>query len=116
MVSGIRNAGSFSRFNISLSSQAPYFSPYFYSYDQQTANMTGCITNLALDENDQQLWSVSNINLMMFNEDDNYMTYEDIFIQNTYDDPIYGVFGKGSAVKEIIDLGIASGAWVSVIK
>merc|ERR1712141_459132 len=42
-------------------------------------------------------------------------TYSDVFLQNGFVDPIYGVFGKGSAVQEIVNLGIDADR-VAIIK
>merc|ERR1711953_423640 len=51
----------------------------------------------------------------MFNEEQNYMTYSDIFIEHGFYDADYSYFGKGSAVKEIMNQGV-DGSRLSVIK
>ena len=43
------------------------------------------------------------------------MNYNDIFIQNTANDPEYGIWAPGSAVKEISSLGISQSK-ISIVK
>lgn len=109
LVTSIKNSG-FTSDKLAISSNAPYFSPTFVSGNAGYALSTLCLT-----ANNAQTWYVSDCNLLMFNEDGNYLTYQDIFAQNTYVDPIYGVFGQGSSVKEIMDLGIAADK-IAIIK
>jgi len=110
MATTVRSAGGYSSAQVAISSNAPYFSPAFNAGNQDLT-----ISTLALNVNQNQTWAVTDVNLMMFNEDNNYMTYNDIFLQNNYVDPIYGIFGKGSAVQEIMNLGI-NGENVAIIK
>jgi len=110
MAIGVKSSGNFAAKRIAISSNAPYFSKQFVSNDVSLS-----LSELALKSNNQQSWYVQDINLLMFNEDGNYMTYNDMFIKNTYVDPIYGNFGLGSSVQEVIALGINPN-YVSVIK
>jgi len=97
---GVSQAG-FKSSNIAVSAQAPYFSPMFVN-----GKLEYSLSYLGLNSNQGQAWAVNDLNLLMFNEDNDYMTYEDIFIKNTYVDPYYGSFGAGSSVLEIANLGI----------
>ena len=103
MVSSVKSAGGYTTDQMAIAANAPYFSPQFVGND-----MSLCISTLCLDANAGQAWGVSDCNLVMYNEDSNYVTYNDVFIQNAYYDPIYAVFGAGSAVKEVMSLGISA--------
>lgn len=96
--------------NIAISSNAPYFSPEFVGN-----NIYNSLASLCLDSNEGTNYAVGECNLLMFNEDGNYMTENDIFYENEFYDPIYGVFGAGSAVKQVVDLGISANK-VGIIK
>merc|ERR1712226_229003 len=98
------NAGStvgYQSNQLTLTGQAPYFSVDFVG-----GSISNALSYLALDSNAAMPFYVGQINLQMFNEDSNYMSYYDIFIQNTYSDPAWGSFGKGSSIKEVRALGI----------
>lgn len=97
----IRTSGNFARDNMALSSNAPYFSAPFYA-----GGASQSISQLALTANQNESWAIYDCNLMMFNEDGNYMTETDIFFNNDFIDPIYGNFGIGSSAKEIWSLGM----------
>merc|ERR1712110_888459 len=62
----------------------------------------------ALDSNAQQNFYVQQINMVMFNEESDYMTYDDVMIHNTFSDSYYGVVPTASSVKEIAALGITA--------
>jgi len=110
IVTNIRSSGNYGLKQVAISSNAPYFSPDFVNGVADYA-----LSTLCLNKNNQQTWAAYDCNLVMFNEDNNYMTYDDIFIKNTFVDPIFGQFGKGSSVQEIMNLGMDPYA-VSVIK
>jgi len=110
MISGGKSAG-YTTQQISVTAQAPYFSPDFVN-----ASMPDyALSWLALDSNSDQAFSVGKINLNMLNEDSNYMSYDDIFIKNTANDPEFGDWAPGSAVKEISDLGVSKDK-ISIVK
>jgi len=88
---------------LTLSGQAPYFSVPFMQGKDDCA-----LSWLARPENANETWYVSEISLRMFNELSNYLTYEEIFTDNTLVDPIYGNFGAGSTVLDMINLGISA--------
>merc|ERR1712038_1216235 len=110
IVTNVRSSGNFGLKQVAISSNAPYFSPHFVAGQAEYS-----LSTLCLNANNQQTWAAYDCNLLMFNEDDNYMTYEDIFIENSFNDPIYGQFGKGSSVQEVMQLGMDPYA-VAVIK
>lgn len=109
-ISTMTGTGFFTNEQMTLASNAPYF-----SIDYAKNNLQNSLSDLAVRSNSNQTWFVRDINLMMFNEDSNYMTYNDIFVNNTFNDPIYGVFGKGSSVLEIVKNNIDP-RYVAVIK
>jgi len=109
-ISTMTGTGYFTNDQMTLSSNAPYF-----SIDYAKNNLQNSLSDLAVRSNVNQTWFVRDINLMMFNEDGNYVTYNDIFVENTFNDPIYGVFGKGSSVLEIVKNNIDP-RYVAVIK
>merc|ERR1712076_48371 len=105
MVQGIKNNGtSWTSENIHLSSAASYYS--IYSNLQNNVDYTMSYFCIAYTNNSTNIDAVSRCILRMYNEDNNYMTYNDIYIQNTYNDPDFGIFGAGSAVGEIMSLGV----------
>jgi len=99
--SAIRSSGGFARDNMSISSNAPYFSADFYS-----GGISQSISQLALTSNQNQPWAIYDCNMMMFNENGNYMTQTDIFFNNNFTDPIYGNFGYGSSAKDLFLQGM----------
>jgi len=99
--SNIRSSGGYDRDHMSLSSNAPYFSALYYSQ-----GISQSISTLALTSNQNQPWAIYDCNMMMFNEDGNYMTETDIFFNNNYTDPIYSNFGMGSSAKEVFNQGM----------
>jgi len=110
-----KSAGSFDRSHVVTSAAAPYYS---LNYVDGTAENS--LAYMCADANEDQPWATGDCNLLMFNEGDashaNYMTYSDIFIQNTYDDPYYSNYGQGSSVKEIsVQQGVDSSK-LAVIK
>lgn len=109
-----RTSGSFDRSHVATSAAAPY-----YSKDFVLGDVTHSLAYMCMDSNESQGWATGDCNMLMFNEGDasdaNYMTYADIFIQNTFDDPYYSNFGQGSAVKEVAALGVDSSK-LAVIK
>jgi len=110
MISGAKSNG-FTSDKISVTAQAPYFSPNFVnSLSPQFA-----LSWLTLDSNSNEDFYVARINMNMLNEDSNYLTYDDIFIKNTASDPEYGDWAPGSAVKEIANLGVSSNK-ISIVK
>lgn len=92
--------GQYSNSDMVLSSSAPYYSPSYIASSDASTQLSYSLANFCLNNH------VGRCILKMFNEGDNYMTYTDIFKQNTYNDPIYGLFGAGSAVQELVNLGI----------
>ena len=88
------NAG-FSRSQMTISSHAPYFSAQYCNN-----NVKQSLSWLALEQNKDQPWAVQFVNLDMINEADHYMSFNDIFIQNSY------TAYAGSAVSEVAALGI----------
>lgn len=99
---------------LSITSNAPYFSPDFIqnttSLKQQYA-----LSWFALNSNSKENFYVERINLVMFNEENDYMTYDDVMIHNTFSDSYYGVVPTASSVKEIVALGITASN-VSIVK
>ena len=106
----VSSSNAFSRKNFYISAGAPYFSDKYAD-----GVMDNNLVQLCLDTNESQNYSVGYCNLVMFDEDSNYMTYQDMFIENGYIDPIFGTFGLGSAVKEIMALGVTSGK-IGIVK
>jgi len=109
-----KSSGNFDTNHIATSAAAPY-----YSIDYVQGDVTHSLAYMCMDSNEDQAWATGDCNMMMFNEgsasDANYMTYNDIFIQNTFDDPYYSNFGQGSSVKEVAALGVDSSK-LAVIK
>jgi len=109
-----KSAGNFDRSHVVVSAAAPY-----YSIDFVEGDVTHSLAYLCLDSNESQPWATGDCNMMMYNEgtasNANYMTYQDVFITNTFDDPYYSNFGQGSAVKEVAALGVDSSK-LAVIK
>jgi len=97
------NAGGFTRGQLQIGGSAQYFSP---SFVQGTLSYT--LSYLALTGNQDETWAVQKVNLIEFDEDSNYMDYQNIFVKNTYTDPYYGNYAAGSAVKEIRSLGMSA--------
>jgi len=94
---------------IHLTSPAQYFSPAFVecTSDQISIdNCTNALSYFALNSRSEEKNSVKRINLDMLNEDTNYLTYQQIFVNDDYyEDPYgYGNWGKGSAVQQIMNI------------
>jgi len=106
----------YSAFSLAVSCQAPYFAPQFLGTTTPAGkNQEFSLSYLTLNSNSGQPYFIGSINLMMFNEGQNYMTETDIFVQNTFSDPYYGIFGAGSSVQELANLGIEP-ARITVMK
>merc|ERR1719219_2011827 len=101
--------------DISITANAPYFSPQYIQSSDPAVQQQNSLSWFALNQNSDMDAYVTKINLVMFNEQDNYMSYQNIFVKNTYNDPYYGVYGAGSAVMEIANLGIDSGK-IAIVK
>jgi len=110
LASNVKSAGGFARTDLAISAGAPYFS---LTYAKN--NVNNCLASLCYDNNESQSFSIGTCNLLMFDEDGNYMTYNDVFVQNSFTDPIKGTFGQGSSVKEVSAQGISSSK-IGVIK
>ena len=99
-----------SRKQLTVTAQAPYFSlDYVDGIESRTMSWVG------LDKNVNELFSVGDLHLMMFNEDQDYLSYEEMFIRNEFYNETDGTIGTGSAVQQILNLGISSDK-VAVVK
>jgi len=92
----------YDRSQLTITGEAAYFSNLYVEGNEEAT-----LAWPALDRNENEDFSVQDIHLMMFNEEQDYMSYDDMFIKNTYFDEYFGVTGLGSAVQEIIDQGIS---------
>merc|ERR1711879_424525 len=111
MISGGKAAG-YNTQQISITAQAPYFSPTFVNASMPEYSLS----YFALNSNSEQDFSVGRIILNMLNEDKNYVTYNDIFITNQVSDDQTGQpWAPGSAVKQISALGVDSSK-ITVLK
>jgi len=92
LVSQAKLAG-FTSDQIYISGQAPYFSPQF------TGNLLeNSFSYLLLDANVNETFYAGNANLVMFNEANNYASFDNMFERN--------LNYPGSSVQEIVDLGV----------
>ena len=110
MIAGGKSAG-YTADKISVTAQAPYFSPDFVNSSMPEYSLS----YLALDANKNEQFYVGKINMNMLNEGINYLSYNDIFVQNTASNAELGQWAKGSSVKEVASLGIDLGA-ISIVK
>jgi len=95
---------------ISLTSPAQYFSPQFMECTDDQIVQDNCNISLsyfALNSRENQADAVGRINMDMLNEDENYKTYQYIFVNDDgFSDPFgYGEWGAGSAVQEVMNIG-----------
>lgn len=108
LISTVKTTGGFTSDQLAISAAAPYYSRY--SNTQMNLDYTlsyFCLANNAANVNTTQgQYAVGTCVLKMFNEVNNYMTYSDCFVQNTYNDPVYSTFGAESSVKEIAAYGV----------
>jgi len=102
LVTCAKNLG-WNREELTVSTSAPHFSLHYVDGIKSRT-----MTWLGLDKNEDKIFSVGDLHLFMFNEDEDYMTYEEMFIENKYNDEETGTIGYGSAVQEIISLGVSS--------
>merc|ERR1711879_147756 len=96
--------------DLTVTAHAPYFSPDFVGGDLDKS-----MSWLGLDMNSNEDFAVGDVSMMMFNEDQDYLTYEEMFIKNEFFNETDGTIGTGSAVQQILDLGISSGK-VAIVK
>merc|ERR1712226_249684 len=93
--------------DIHLSAAAPYFSRYSNLQLNLDYSMSYfCLANMGSD-NPNSDYAVSKCIMKMYNEANNYMTYQDMFIKNNYNDPSFGIFGQESSVEEVSNYGIS---------
>jgi len=98
------------REQLTVTAQAPYFSLYFVNgIESRTLSWIG------LDKNEDKSFSIGDMHMVMFNEDQDYTSYEEMFIKNEYYNETDGTIGYGSAVQQILDLGV-SGDKIAVVK
>lgn len=96
--------------DLTVTAHAPYFAPAFVGNEVQKS-----MSWLALDANNAEDFAIGDIHMMMFNEDQDYLTYDEMFIKNEFFNETDGTIGTGSAVQQILDLGISSDK-VAVVK
>merc|ERR1712226_1042889 len=107
---------------IHLTSPAQYFSPQFVKCtDAQISSVTcsNALSYFALDSRASASDAISRINMDMLNEDENYLSYQQIFVNDdSYVDPYgYGKWGNGSAVNQIMNInGGVSGNKIAIVK
>lgn len=109
---------------IHLTSPAQYFSPQFVKCTADQISSDSCSNALsyyALDSRSSASDAISRINMDMLNEDENYLSYNNIFVSDDdYVDPYgFGKWGAGSAVKQIVNINGAnsiSGDKVAIVK
>jgi len=110
-VVGPNGKKSFTRDNIGISAPAPYWSQWMVrdtTKDPPVAYPDKALTWLAQQSTSPDEWFEGPCTLMMFDEEGCYMSYNDVFSYNNHDDPWYGTFGQGSAVKEVhTDFGVS---------
>merc|ERR1712127_1128861 len=90
-------------------SPAQYFSPNFVqcTSDQiATDSCSNALSYYALDSRESSSDAVSHLNMDMLNEDGNFLSYKQIFVNDDdYVDPYgYGSWGTGSAVQQIMNI------------
>jgi len=106
LVSTIKSNG-WTTNDIHLSAAAPYFSRYSNLQLNLDYSMSYfCLANMGSD-NPNSDYAVSKCIMKMYNEANNYMTYQDMFIKNNYNDPSFGIFGQESSVEEVSNYGIS---------
>jgi len=107
---------------ISLTSPAQYFSPNFVQCTSEQIASDSCSNALsyyALDSRESSSDAVSHLNMDMLNEDGNFLSYKQIFVNDDdYVDPYgYGSWGTGSAVQQVMNInGGINGAKVAIVK
>lgn len=85
---------------MSVTGQAPYFSSQFVG-----GNVDYSLAALGMTKNNATSFYVTQLNLVMFNEDEGYQTYNNIFIQNNGGTD-NEKFTDGSAVNEVAAMGV----------
>merc|ERR1712130_246211 len=121
MVKEAKNVG-YQAAQIHLTSPAQYFSPQFVQCTDQQISSDSCSNALsyyALDSRSAQADAVSRINLDMLNEDENFLSYQQIFVNDDdYVDPYgFGKWGAGSAVQQVMNVGTGiSSEKVAIVK
>jgi len=119
MIKEAKNVG-YTADTIHLTSPAQYFSPQFVQCTDAQISSNSCANALsyfALDSRASSSDAISRINLDMLNEDENFLSYQTIFVNDDdFVDPYgYGKWGAGSAVQQIMNLGI-NGNKVAIVK
>lgn len=100
LVSCAKNEG-WTREELTVTAHAPYFSLYYVDgIESRTMAWVG------MDKNEGEIFSVGDLHMMMFNEDQDYLSYEEMFISNKFYNETDGTIGYGSSVQEIINLGV----------